>query len=120
MTTHTILLIQPTTDQSSRIYYDCETVALAMDQIASLFEDRLLEETPRLTQLQYRADDLLGFIDSHKEFVALVFDKNTSTYVPHDHIWVKDRLIAHLTNKQRQESRPSNHSSPRNRGQRRY
>ncbi|SAL99870.1 hypothetical protein [Absidia glauca] len=93
-----------------------------MDQIASLFEDRLLEETPRLTQLQYRADDLLGFIDSHKEFVALVFDRITSNYVPHDHTWIKERLIAHLTTKQRQSQAPrsSHQPSHSNRGQRRY
>ncbi|ORZ13482.1 enhancer of rudimentary-domain-containing protein [Absidia repens] len=121
MTAHTILLVQPTRDPASRTYYDCDTVALAMDQVATLYEDRLMEETPSLTQLQYSADDLLSFVDGHKEFVALVFDRNTNHYAPHDHTWIKDRLITHLTNKQRQgQPRPSHnhhhHHSPPSRG----
>ncbi|KAI8098993.1 enhancer of rudimentary [Halteromyces radiatus] len=118
MTAHTILLIQPTNDSSTRTYYDFDTVALAMDKIASLFEERLLEENPRLTELQYRAEDLLRFIDSHREFVALVFENGSRTYQPHDQIWVKNKLISHLTNKQRSSS--SSSSSGRGRGSRRY
>ncbi|CAO3595960.1 unnamed protein product [Absidia cylindrospora] len=121
MTAHTILLVQPTRYPASRTYYDFDTVALAMDctfhqeSSATVLHDRLMEETPRLTQLQYSADDLLSFIDGHKEFVALVFDGNTNHYAPHDHTWIKDRLITHLTNKQRR-SQPQHHHSPPSRG----
>lgn len=42
--------------------------------IAGLYEDRLSKQNPNAGQVQYRAEDLFRFIDSHKEFVALVYD----------------------------------------------
>lgn len=42
--------------------------------IAGLYETRLAKENPNAGQVQYRAEDLFRFIDTYKEFVALVFD----------------------------------------------
>ncbi|KAH8552218.1 enhancer of rudimentary [Umbelopsis sp. PMI_123] len=105
MTVHTLLLVQPTQNLSSRTYYDFNTVAEAMDHIATLYEQRLQKENPRLAQLQYRAQDLLQFIDNHREFVALVFSPAHQNYAPHDKEWVKDKLLNHLG--RQQPSQPS-------------
>ncbi|CAO3695174.1 hypothetical protein G6F70_006251 [Rhizopus microsporus] len=115
MGNHTLLLIQPSQRPSSRNYHDFETESQAFDRIAEMYENQLAKENPNVGQIQYRAEDLFRFIDSHKEFVALVFDPRTSTYRPHDKDWIKDRLIAHFS--RQQASAPP--SQPR-RNNRRY
>ncbi|KAI9492609.1 enhancer of rudimentary-domain-containing protein [Zychaea mexicana] len=103
MTTHTILLVQPRPDKNSRTYYERNTVAAAMDQIANIFEQHLQQENPGLRQIQYSADDLFQYIDSHKDFVALVFEPSQGSYLPKNKDWIKERLISHFS---RQNSQP--------------
>ncbi|KAG1109903.1 hypothetical protein G6F42_015502 [Rhizopus arrhizus] len=55
-------------------FSDFPTESEAMDHIANLYEVRLAKENPNAGQVQYRAEDLFRFIDTYKEFVALVFD----------------------------------------------
>ncbi|KAL0074822.1 enhancer of rudimentary-domain-containing protein [Phycomyces blakesleeanus] len=105
MSFHTILLVQPT-NGANRTYSDFETIAATLDHVASLFEQKLQRENPRSGQIQYRAEDLFRFIDSYKEFVALVFDQTTQAYLPRDKEWIKDRLLAHFS---QQNSAPSKH-----------
>ncbi|KAI9031533.1 enhancer of rudimentary-domain-containing protein [Phycomyces nitens] len=108
MTVHTILLVQAT-NGANRTYSDFTTVAMALDHVASLYEQKLQRENPRSGQIQYRAEDLFRFIDSYKEFVALVFDPNTQAYLPRDKEWIKDRLLAHFS---QQNSAPPKHHNP--------
>ncbi|KAI9278120.1 putative enhancer of rudimentary [Sporodiniella umbellata] len=100
MGNHTILLIQSAQRASSRNYHDFETESQAFDRIAEIYETQLAKENPNMGQIQYRAEDLFKYIDSHKEFVALVFDSRASMYQPHDKDWIKDRLIAHFSRQQ--------------------
>ncbi|OZJ02640.1 hypothetical protein BZG36_05092 [Bifiguratus adelaidae] len=103
---------------SSRTYYDFETVGLAIERklqhypdntgyrnslltlnhpdIIKLYEQRLSQQNPQLRQLRYSADDLINFLDTYKEFVALVFEPNSKTYIPHDKNWLKEKIIANL------------------------
>ncbi|CAO3631487.1 unnamed protein product [Mucor fragilis] len=108
MGNHTILLLQAHPGQSSRTYFDFPTESEAMDHIAGLYEVRLAKENPNAGQVQYRAEDLFRFIDTYKEFVALVFDPNGLTYQPRDKDWIKDRLIAHFSGQQAEELSPVN------------
>ncbi|KAI9261659.1 enhancer of rudimentary-domain-containing protein [Phascolomyces articulosus] len=105
MTTHTILLVQPHPEKNSRTYYERNTVAAAMDQIASLFEQHLQQENPRLAQLQYSADDLFQYIDSHKDFVALVFEPSQGSYLPKNKEWIKEKLLSHFSRQNTQSQR---------------
>ncbi|KAJ2958939.1 hypothetical protein NQZ79_g5515 [Umbelopsis isabellina] len=88
---------------------DFNTVGEAMDHIATLYEQRLQKENPRLNQLQYRAEDLFRFIDGHREFVALVFLPASQSYKPHDKEWIKEKLLNHLG---RQQPAPSSGRGP--------
>ncbi|ORX57516.1 enhancer of rudimentary [Hesseltinella vesiculosa] len=97
MSTHTILLIQRNNDKATRRYYDFETLGQAMEEIAALYEEKLLESNPRLTKLEYNVQDLIRYIDAHQEFVVLVFDKTSNMYQPHDHHWIKNTLIRHFS-----------------------
>ncbi|KAI8645139.1 enhancer of rudimentary [Parasitella parasitica] len=100
MDNHTILLLQAQSGQSSRTYYDFPSESEAMDHIAGLYERRLAKENPNAGQVQYRAEDLFRFIDTYKEFVALVFDAKRLIYQPRDKDWIKDRLITHFSGQQ--------------------
>ncbi|CAO3667862.1 unnamed protein product [Rhizopus stolonifer] len=75
---HTILLIQAAQRSSSRNYHDFENESQAFDRIAEMYETQLAKENPNMGQIQYRAEDLFRYIDSHKEFVALVLDARSS------------------------------------------
>ncbi|KAI8138704.1 ribosomal protein L34e-domain-containing protein [Fennellomyces sp. T-0311] len=116
---HTILLVQPR-DKSSRTYYERDTVGAAMEQIASIFEKHLQEQNPRLQQIQYSADDLFQFIDSHKDFVALVFEPSTGSYLPKNKDWIKETLLSHFSRQniqQPQRGQRQQQQQPRPRSQ---
>ncbi|ORY98072.1 enhancer of rudimentary-domain-containing protein [Syncephalastrum racemosum] len=117
MTVHTILLTQKDQSPASRTYFDYETIASAMDNIAGLYEQKLQQENPRLGEIQYRAEDLFHFIDSHKEFVALVFDPSSSNYRPRDKEWIKQSLLRHFSNARSDPPQPrQQHQQQRSRG----
>ncbi|KAI7889349.1 enhancer of rudimentary [Mucor mucedo] len=100
MGNHTILLLQSGNSQNSRSYFDFNSESEAMDHIAGLYETRLAKENPNAGQVQYRAEDLFRFIDTYKEFVALVFDSSKAMYQPRDIAWIKESLIAHFSGQQ--------------------
>jgi len=93
---HTILLIQPTRNKTSRQYDDFETVSQAMDGICKLFESRLTSQNPNQRNITYDINQLFAFIDGLADLAALVMDPSTSSYVPHNKDWVKNRIYKHL------------------------
>ncbi|KAG2215244.1 hypothetical protein INT46_006647 [Mucor plumbeus] len=115
MGNHTILLLQAHPGQSNDFNFnfsDFPSESEAMDHIAGLYEVRLAKENPNAGQVQYRAEDLFRFIDTYKEFVALVYDSNAYTYQPRDKDWIKDRLIAHFSGQQTEQP-PAVNQAPR-------
>ncbi|GAA5806169.1 hypothetical protein HPULCUR_011699 [Helicostylum pulchrum] len=95
MGNHTILLLQSANSQT-----DFNSESEAMDHIAGLYETRLAKENPGAGQVQYRAEDLFRFIDTYKEFVALVFEPSKAMYQPRDIAWIKESLIVHFSGQQ--------------------
>eukprot|EP01061_Rhynchopus_euleeides_P006266 TRINITY_DN15338_c0_g1_i1.p1 TRINITY_DN15338_c0_g1~~TRINITY_DN15338_c0_g1_i1.p1 ORF type:complete len:117 (+),score=40.28 TRINITY_DN15338_c0_g1_i1:50-352(+) len=93
---HTILLCQPSSQHSSRIYSDYETAEEALDGVCKMFEARLKQENPGATDLQYDVADLMDFIDSLTDISLMVFDQNTKLYRPFGKDWVKNKVYAHL------------------------
>ncbi|KAG2217768.1 hypothetical protein INT45_000388 [Circinella minor] len=95
-----------------------------------MFEQHLQLENPRLSQIQYSADDLFQFIDSHKDFVALVFEPAQGSYLPKNKEWIKERLLSHFSRQNnqpqrgQQQSQQQRYNQPRsqhhNRGNRRW
>ncbi|CAG8580684.1 9774_t:CDS:2 [Ambispora leptoticha] len=88
MTVHTILLIQKTSNRSTRTWFDYATVASATEAIIAMHEARLAEQYPNLPHINYSVDQLLSFIDEHQEFSALVYDTNLKAYMPRDRNWI--------------------------------
>ncbi|KAJ3087015.1 hypothetical protein HK102_011979, partial [Quaeritorhiza haematococci] len=72
MTAHTILLVQRTTDKSTRTYADFETVSLAIEEVIRTYEDRLKELNPYARKISYDVSDLHKYIDSLTDVAALV------------------------------------------------
>lgn len=56
------------------------------------FEARLKEMNPRLRQLTYNLPELLDYIDSLTDISALVYDDRVRAYVPHDRVWIKQKI----------------------------
>jgi len=102
MTKHTIVLIQFTQSRGTRSYNDYETVALAMDGICRLYEEKLQKQYPNLRNITYDINDLNSYIDGLADLSALVYDPNINAYVPHNKDWIKARIFNHLKKNQAQ------------------
>lgn len=56
------------------------------------FEARLKDMNPRQRQLTYSLPELLDYIDGLTDISALVYEDNVRAYVPHDRIWIKQKI----------------------------
>ncbi|KAK9861638.1 hypothetical protein WJX84_004577 [Apatococcus fuscideae] len=95
---HTIILLQPTGNKTSRSFRDYESVAQSAAGICQLFEEKLKILNPGMRTLEYNIDDLFTFIDSHADVSALVYDKNVNAYIPYNKAWIKEQVLSHLRN----------------------
>eukprot|EP00754_Rhynchopus_humris_P042123 Rhum_TRINITY_DN25719_c0_g1::Rhum_TRINITY_DN25719_c0_g1_i1::g.182677::m.182677 len=94
--THTILLCQPTKQNSSRVYYDYETLEDALNGVCKMYETVLKQENPEAVDIQYDAADLLRFLGTLTDLSLMVFDQNTKLYRPYGIDWVKYNVYHHL------------------------
>eukprot|EP01063_Lacrimia_lanifica_P017697 TRINITY_DN24722_c0_g1_i1.p2 TRINITY_DN24722_c0_g1~~TRINITY_DN24722_c0_g1_i1.p2 ORF type:complete len:101 (+),score=44.44 TRINITY_DN24722_c0_g1_i1:79-381(+) len=93
---HTILLCQPTKQKSSRIYSDYDSVEDALDGVCHMYETRLKQANPNVSDIQYDVADLLNFAESLTDLCVMVFDPATKHYKPFGKDWVKNKLYNHL------------------------
>eukprot|EP01108_Squamamoeba_japonica_P005970 TRINITY_DN4809_c0_g1_i1.p2 TRINITY_DN4809_c0_g1~~TRINITY_DN4809_c0_g1_i1.p2 ORF type:complete len:107 (-),score=5.97 TRINITY_DN4809_c0_g1_i1:58-378(-) len=93
---HTIILLQKGRGQSSRTYYDFETVRMAMDALCKMFEEKLKAQFPHQRNITYDVSDLFGFIDGMGDLACMVLDPASARYTPHNKDWVKQRIVKHL------------------------
>eukprot|EP00238_Polyblepharides_amylifera_P004479 CAMPEP_0196576666 /NCGR_PEP_ID=MMETSP1081-20130531/5875_1 /TAXON_ID=36882 /ORGANISM="Pyramimonas amylifera, Strain CCMP720" /LENGTH=104 /DNA_ID=CAMNT_0041895343 /DNA_START=112 /DNA_END=426 /DNA_ORIENTATION=+ len=93
---HTILLMQTTQNKESRIFYDYETVPLAMDGVCQMFEKKLKELNPTLKNITYDITDLYTYVDKLADMSALVFSPQVNAYLPYNKEWIKKRAFGHL------------------------
>ncbi|EPR61318.1 putative rudimentary enhancer [Toxoplasma gondii TgCatPRC2] len=93
---HTILLVQFSDRKDSRTYVDYESVPLALDGVCQLYEQALKATNPQLKNITYDVNDLFSYIDSLRDMCALVQDRQSNCYVPHDKQWIKDQAFKHL------------------------
>merc|ERR1711935_1099857 len=90
---HTILLVQYSSNPSTRSYQDYDTVTAAMDGVCKMYEKKLQQLNPTVKQISYDIADLFRYLDSVNDICALVFDPATNQYSPHNKEWVKDRVF---------------------------
>lgn len=93
-TTHTIVLLQATSNYQSRSYLDFPSTVAAMDAIVKMFEHMLNEKNNKKGgQITYDIADLFQYIDSFNDFVALVHEGNSGKYAPKDREWIKSKVF---------------------------
>ncbi|KAJ2747173.1 hypothetical protein GGI19_006360, partial [Coemansia pectinata] len=93
---HTILLLQRSSQKDSRIYEDFDSPEEALERLIWMFEDRLKALCPTVLNVNYSLDDLNRYIDQHKECCVLVLDLRLNAYISHDTAWIKSSIHAHL------------------------
>ncbi|RKP13968.1 enhancer of rudimentary-domain-containing protein [Piptocephalis cylindrospora] len=95
-TTHTLLLVQVATGPESRSWSEHDSVTHAIQEIIEAFQTQLKRQNPRARNISYDLDDLFGFIDSHQELCALVYEPTQKAYAPKDRAWLKERASHYL------------------------
>ncbi|CAB3397560.1 unnamed protein product [Caenorhabditis bovis] len=90
---HTILLIQPTPKVDSRSWSDYESLPDCLEGICKVFEEFLKKKTPGRTSITYDISQLFTFIDRLTDLSILVFNRQTSQYVPHDKTYIKEKIF---------------------------
>ena len=91
---HTIVLMQPTSDTSSRTYADYNSVTEAINALIRTFEDRekAKAKSSGKRDVEYTSGQLLGFFDAMHDLSMLCFDQGTRAYVPFDRKFIKDKV----------------------------
>ncbi|CAI4223759.1 unnamed protein product [Auanema sp. JU1783] len=98
MSTHTILLIQPTARADSRTWSDYETTTECLEGICKIYEEFLKKQNPASASITYDVSNLFEFIDKLSDLSCMVFNMDTATYIPHNKDWLKERIFHMLRN----------------------
>eukprot|EP00299_Pterocystis_sp_00344_P009775 c4221_g1_i1.p1 GENE.c4221_g1_i1~~c4221_g1_i1.p1 ORF type:complete len:101 (-),score=19.70 c4221_g1_i1:199-501(-) len=93
---HTILLLQPTQQQTSRTYQDFENVQAAMEAVCGMYEKKLKKNNPAAQNITYDISDLFAWVDSQFDMACLVFEPSTQSYLPHPKDWIKTKIYQNL------------------------
>eukprot|EP00126_Sphaerothecum_destruens_P015390 Sdes_comp9385_c0_seq1m845 len=96
MTSHTILLLQPSRSVKSRTWSDYDTLSLCIEGILRMFETSLQEKLPNKTHITYDVKQIYNFLDQLGEVNALVFSDSQQAYIPHNVVWLKEKIFSHL------------------------
>ncbi|XP_035900880.1 enhancer of rudimentary homolog isoform X1 [Anopheles stephensi] len=89
---HTILLLQPCADASSRTYCDYETVGECIEGVCKIYEEVLRRSNPNASTITYDVGQLFTFIDEFADLCCLVYQPATNTYAPKTKEWVKENV----------------------------
>lgn len=92
-----ILLVQLEPSPASRTFFYLPNVDAAISEVLAVYERCLKQLNPALPQLSYTLRDVYAFIERAPEFGLLVFDERLKAFVPHDKIWIKDKVAARLS-----------------------
>ncbi|XP_066343198.1 enhancer of rudimentary homolog [Miscanthus floridulus] len=93
---HTIILMQPSQNRSTRTFMDYDSVNHALDGICGLYERKIRNINPMVRNLTYDISDLYNFIDGLTDISALVYDDSLHAFLPYDRQWIKQKLFQHL------------------------
>ncbi|KMZ66566.1 hypothetical protein ZOSMA_294G00180 [Zostera marina] len=93
---HTIILMQPYSNRSTRTFMDFDSIWEAMDGICGLYERKLKDLNPTNGNITYDIADLYNFIDGLVDLSALVYEYSIQAYLPYDRQWIKQRTFDRL------------------------
>ncbi|CAO3570443.1 unnamed protein product [Mortierella alpina] len=98
---HTILLIQKTKAATSKTYIECASVATAMDEVISMYEEFLKNKYPHKERIEFDVKEVLDMVYNLPDCAALVFDPKTASYIPHDKSWIQKQVVARAQSRAR-------------------
>lgn len=98
---HTVVLMQFTTDDNSRTYLDFDSINDALDGVIQIFEQKLKQvhaqehhaSTPTLT---YTLADLINYLDKLADVSCLTYNDSQKVYMPHGRDWLKSKIYVAL------------------------
>mmetsp|Transcript_101553 Transcript_101553/g.286384 ORF Transcript_101553/g.286384 Transcript_101553/m.286384 type:complete len:103 (+) Transcript_101553:34-342(+) len=93
---HTIILLQYSNSLQTRSFMDFPSVSIAMDALVKMYEHKLRELNPNITNITYDVSDLYTYLDSLHDLCAMVLDPSSNKYDPHDKKWIKQKIFVHL------------------------
>lgn len=93
---HTILLCQSRNKPESRTYSDYESLNECLEGVCKIYEEFLKRQNPNIPSITYDISQLFDFVDQLSDLSCLVFDKTTSSYIPHNKEWIKERIYVLL------------------------
>ncbi len=81
-TSHTVLLIQFTTDENSRTYLDFDTINDSLDGLVQIFEQKLRQVNSNSSggasasgpQVTYSLSDLVSYLDKLNDLSCLTYN----------------------------------------------
>ncbi|CAD5114431.1 DgyrCDS3563 [Dimorphilus gyrociliatus] len=93
---HTILLVQPGKKPETRTYSDYESVNECLEGVCKIYEEYLKRLNPDSPSITYDISQLFQFVDNLADLSCLVYQKSSSTYVPHNKDWIKEKIYVLL------------------------
>ncbi|GJJ71268.1 hypothetical protein EMPS_03618 [Entomortierella parvispora] len=98
---HTILLVQKTQSPASKTYIECNSVALAMDEVISMYEEYLKKKFPQKERIEFDVNEVLDMVFHLPDCAALVLDQKSGSYVPHDKSWIQKQVVVRAQSRAR-------------------
>ena len=86
---HTILLLQFTSDETSKTFLDYDDIGKFVDGICQMYEQKLKLQNSDKQEVTYDVAQLFEYLDSLKDLGALVYNVNIKAYEPKGKDWVK-------------------------------
>merc|ERR1739848_171895 len=96
MSSHTILLVQPTRKPEGRTYSDYESVNDCMEGVCRIYEEHLKKSNPSSSQITYDISQLFDFIDELQDSACFVYKGNSKSYQPFNREWIKEKIYSLL------------------------
>ena len=93
---HTILLLQFTSDDTSRSFLDYDDIAKCVDGLCQLYEQKLKVQNRDKQEVTYDVSELFDYLDSLTDLGALVYNINIKAYEPKSREWLKLQVYSGL------------------------
>nr|XP_035140268.1 enhancer of rudimentary homolog [Callithrix jacchus] len=93
VTSHTILLVQPTKRPEGRTHADYESVNECMEGVCEMYEEHLKRMNPNSPSITYDISQLFDFIDDPADLSCLLYRADTQ---PYNKDWINEKIYVLL------------------------
>ena len=93
---HTILLIQFTSDDTTKTFIDYDDISKCVDGVCQMYEQRLKLLNKEKQEVTYDVSELFQYLDSLKDLAAMVYNVNIKAYEPKSREWIKQQVYCGL------------------------